>query len=109
MLHFFYVFDFINRFHLYIYMDKNITPKLYKPFKSTLPKKKYSVLVKNGDKFKVIHFGNLGSKDFKSGTATKAERDAYRARASKIKKKDGSLAILDKNSPAFWSYNYSWG
>jgi len=89
-------------------MEKNIKPKLYIPFESSLPKKKYSVLVKNGDKFKLIHFGAIGSKDFKSGTATKAERDAYRARDSKIKKKDGSFAILDKDSPAYWSYNYSW-
>jgi hypothetical protein len=89
-------------------MNKEIKPQLYKPFDSSLPKKKYSVLVKNKDKFKVIHFGQKGAKDFKSGTATKEERDAYRKRASKIKKKDGSLAILDKDSPAYWSYNYSW-
>jgi hypothetical protein len=84
-------------------------PKLYKPFPSKLPTKKYSVLVKN-DKggTKIIHFGLRGSKDFRSGTASEKERDAYRARASKVKKKDGSLAVRDKNSPAYWSFNFLW-
>ena len=90
-------------------MEINIKPKLYEPFPSNSPKKKYSVLVKNGDKFKLIHFGSKGSKDYRSGTATLQERDAYRARASKIKKKDGTFAINDKNSPAHFSYYYSWG
>lgn len=89
-------------------MEKNIKPKLYQPIPSISPKKKYSVLVKNGDKFKLIHFGSKGSKDYRSGTATLQERDAYRARASKIKKKDGTLAINDINSPAFWSWHYGW-
>lgn len=89
-------------------MDKNITPKLYQPFPSKSPKKKYSVLVKNKDKFKIIHFGQRGSKDYRSGTATEKERQAYIARASKIKKKDGTLAINDKDSPAFWSLFYAW-
>ena len=85
-----------------------MTPRLYQPYPSKSPKKKYSVLVKNGDKFRLIHFGARGSKDYRSGTATIQERDAYRARASKIKKKDGTLAINDKDSPAYWSFNWSW-
>ena len=83
--------------------------KLYEPFPSKLAKKKYSVIVKSEKGgTKIIHFGNKGSKDFRSGTATEKDRLLYRARASKIKKKDGSFAIKDKNSPAYWSYNYSW-
>ncbi len=86
-----------------------INPKLYKPFPSKLPTKKYSVLVKNGKGgTKIIHFGLKGSKDFRQGTATEKERDAYRARASKVKKKDGSFAVRDKNSPAYWSYTFLW-
>jgi len=82
---------------------------LYKPFPSKLPTKKYSVLVKNDrGGTKIIHFGMKGSKDFRQGTATEKERDAYRARASKVKKKDGSLAVRDKNSPAYWSFNFLW-
>lgn len=80
--------------------------KLYQPFKSNLDKKKYAVKVRDG---KIIHFGQKGAKDFRSGTATREERYRYRRRASKIKKKDGSFAINDVNSPAYWSYNYSWG
>ena len=82
---------------------------LYKPFPSKLQTKKYSVLVKNDrGGTKIIHFGLKGSKDFRQGTATEKERDAYRARASKVKKKDGSLAVRDKNSPAYWSYTFLW-
>jgi len=83
--------------------------KLYQPFKSKLDKKKYSVKVRDGNGFKIIHFGQRGAKDFRSGTATREERDRYRARASRVKKKDGTLAINDINSPAYFSYHYSWG
>ena len=84
--------------------------ELYKPFASKSPNKKYSVYVKNKEGVpKLISFGLRGSKDFISGTATKEERTAYRARASKVKKKDGTLAIKDKNSRAYWSFNHSWG
>ena len=84
--------------------------ELYKPFPSKSPNKKYSVYVKNKEGVpKLISFGQKNSIDFISGTATKEQREAYRARASKVKKKDGTLAIKDKNSRAYWSFNHSWG
>lgn len=84
--------------------------EMYKPFPSKSPNKKYSVYVKNKEGVpKLISFGQKNSIDFISGTATKEDRERYRARASKVKKKDGTLAIKDKNSRAYWSYNYSWG
>ena len=86
------------------------TKELYKPFESVDSRKKFSVVVLNDKgKRKIISFGNKGSKDYRSGTATLKERDAYRARASKQKKKDGTFAIDDKNSAAYFSYNYLWG
>lgn len=82
---------------------------LYKPFKSKKAGKKYSVYVKSksGGK-RLIHFGAAGMDDWRSGKASSAQRKSYRARAAGIKKKDGSQAIKDKNSPAYWSYNFLW-
>lgn len=82
---------------------------LYKPFPSKLKGKKYSVYVKSasGGK-KLIHFGQKGAQDWRSGTASAEKRKSYRARASKIKKKDGSLAVKDKNTANYWAYHYLW-
>ncbi len=83
---------------------------LYQPFPSKNKKYKYSVYVKGAnDKPKLISFGSPGYGDYRSGTATKKQRDSYQARAKAIKKKDGSLAYKDKNSPAYWSLTYLWG
>ena len=90
--------------------EKNEFVEMYKPFPSKSPNKKYSVYVKNKNGVpKLISFGQKGSIDFISGTATKEDRERYRARASKVKKKDGSIAIKDKNSRAYWSFHHSWG
>ena len=82
---------------------------LYKPFKSTKAGKKFSVYVESASGGKrLIHFGASGMDDWRSGTASKEQRKSYRARAAGQKKKDGSQAIKDKNSAAYWSYNYLW-
>jgi len=88
---------------------KQTDKPLYKPFKSKKAGKKYSVYVKSksGGK-RLIHFGAAGMADWRSGKASPAQRKSYRARAAGIKKKDGSQAIKDKNSPAYWSYHYLW-
>ena len=82
---------------------------LYKPFKSKRKGKKYSVYVKSssGGK-KLIHFGAAGMDDWRSGTATKEQRKAYRARASGIKNKKGQLTYKMKNTANYWSYRYLW-
>ena len=83
---------------------------LYQPFPSKNKKYKYSVYVKGPTgKPKLIGFGSPGFGDFRSGTATIKQRDAYQARAKAIRKKDGSLAYKDKDSAAFWSLTYLWG
>jgi hypothetical protein len=79
--------------------------ELYKPIKSTRKDKKYMVKVKDN---KLIHFGQRGAKDYKSGKATNEERKAYRARASKILLKNGKPAYKNKDSPAYWSYHFLW-
>ena len=85
-------------------------PVLNKPFKSKQPGKKFSVYVKTNTKkgYKLIHFGAAGMDDWRSGKATKEQRKSFRARMSGIKKKDGSLAVKDKSSPAYWALNYLW-
>ena len=82
---------------------------LYKPFKSSKSGKKYSVYVKSksGGK-RLIHFGAAGMDDWRSGKATKEQRKSFRARMGGVRKKDGSLSIKDKNSAAYWAYNYLW-
>ena len=85
-------------------------PVLNKPFKSKKAGKKYSVYVKADNKkgYKLIHFGAAGMDDWRSGTATKEQRKSFRARMAGIRRKDGSRAIDDKSSPAYWAYNYLW-
>ena len=82
---------------------------LYKPFKSKKAGKKMSVYVKSesGGR-KLIHFGQAGAPDWRSGTASAAQRKSYLARAKGIRKKDGSLAYKDKNSPNYWAVRYLW-
>ncbi len=82
---------------------------LYKPFPSKAKGKKFSVYVKgpSGNK-KLIHFGAKGMDDWRSGTATAAQRKSYRARAAGIRDKSGSLTYKNKNTPNYWAYNYLW-
>jgi len=85
------------------------TKELYKPFKSKKKDKKFSVYVKGDNgKTKLIHFGAKGMDDWRSGTATKEQRKSFRARIKGIKRKDGTYAYKDKNSPAWWALNYLW-
>lgn len=85
-------------------------PVLNKPFKSKKAGKKYSVYVKADNKkgYKLIHFGASGMDDFRSGTATQAQRKSYLARAKGIKNKKGELTWKDKSSPNYWSVRYLW-
>tara|TARA_R110002012_G_scaffold174596_4_gene339493 strand:+ start:120 stop:404 length:285 start_codon:yes stop_codon:yes gene_type:complete len=92
-------------------LDSKGRKVLYKPFKgkSTPANKKFSVYVKSkSGGVKTIHFGAKGMDDWRSGKATKEQRKSFRARMAGIKKKDGTQAIKDKNSPAYWAYNYLW-
>ena len=85
-------------------------PVLNKPFKSKIKGKKYSVYVKsdNNKGYKLIHFGAAGMDDWRSGTATAAQRRSYLARAKGIKNKKGELTYKDKSSANYWSVNYLW-
>ncbi len=88
---------------------KGAVKTLYKPKPSTKAGKKYMVYVKSpSGNPKLIHFGQKGAQDWRSGTASAEKRKSYRARASKIKRKDGSLAVKDKNTANYWAYHYLW-
>jgi len=85
-------------------------PILNKPFKSKQAGKKMSVYVKSDNKkgYKLLHFGQAGAPDFRSGTATLAQRKSYLARARGIKNKQGQLTENMKSSANYWSIRYLW-
>jgi Family of unknown function (DUF5754) len=71
--------------------------------KSKAKNKRYYV-VYNG---KRINFGDPNATTYADG-ATIQKRDAFRARHSKIKLKNGTLAYKNKNQPAYWAWNLLW-
>jgi hypothetical protein len=56
---------------------------------------------------KKINFGDPNAYTYFDG-ASSQKRKSYRARHSKIKLKDGSLAYKNKNQASFWAYNLLW-
>jgi hypothetical protein len=100
-------------------LDKEGKPVLYKPWvNKTKSKSKYWVYVKADNKkgYKKIGFGHKDYSHFKDKIGyykskdhnDKKRRDRYRARASKIKDKDGKFTYLDKNTSNYWAYNKLW-
>lgn len=76
--------------------------------------KKYSVITPSG---KVVHFGDKRYGHFKDkalgvykaldhGDTTR--RRSYRRRARGIKNRQGKAVFQDKESPAYYSYNFLW-
>jgi len=90
-------------------MDKKKKP-LNKPFRTPASSnKKYSVFVKTKEgKIKKVSFGAKGMDDFRSGTASKEQRNSFLARMKGVKRKDGSFAYKDKTSPAYWAVKFLW-
>jgi len=100
-------------------LDKEGKPVLYKPWvNKTKSKYKYWVYVKADNKkgYKKIGFGHKDYSHFKDKIGyykskdhnDKERRDRYRARASKIKDKQGNLTYKDKNTSNYWAYNKLW-
>lgn len=56
---------------------------------------------------KIINFGDPNANTYSDG-ADEKKRNAFRARHSKIKLKDGSYAFKNKSSPSYWAYNILW-
>jgi len=80
--------------------------------KSTRPEKKLMVKVNN----RTIHFGARGMNQFRDktriwkskDTGDNVARKSFRARMGGIKKKDGSKAVNDPNSPAYHAMRVLW-
>ena len=79
-------------------MDK----KLYTPFPSKLPSKKFSVYVMKDGKKRLIHFGASDYEDYRQHQ-NKDRRKAYLARSAGIRNKEGKLTYKDKNSSNYWA------
>lgn len=73
-------------------------------FGNSRAKNKRFYVVYNG---KRINFGDPNAYTYADG-ASEQKRNAYRARHSKIKLKDGTFAYKNKNQPAFWAYHILW-
>jgi len=84
-------------------MDK----PLYKPFKSNVKGKKFSVYVMKDGKKKKINFGDSNMKDFRQHK-DKDRRKAYLARSGGIRDKQGNLTANNKNTSNYWSRKYLW-
>jgi TFIIF-interacting CTD phosphatase-like protein len=80
---------------------------LYKPVKSSNPKKKGMVYVKKDGNKRLIHFGDSSMKDF-TQHKDKERRKNYLARSAGIKNKSGKLTKDDKNSANYWSRTINW-
>ena len=72
--------------------------------KSPKKEKRYFVLI-DGDK--ITHFGSKSGSTFIDHKDIK-KRDAWRARHSKIKLKDGRFAYKVREQPSYWAYNLLW-
>lgn len=96
-------------------MEKNSKP-LYKPFKSKLKGKKYSVYVKRDDKKVLIHFGDSNMQHFKDKLGEwssldhndKQRRKNFLTRTAGIKNKKGELTAFNKNYANFWARKILW-
>ena len=70
---------------------------------SDRPNKKIKIII-NG---KIIHYGDKNSHTYIEG-ADEKKRNAYRARASKIKNKNGQYTYLIKYTPNYLAYWTLW-
>lgn len=76
-------------------------PGYNKPIKSDKPGKKKMVLAKEGDKVRLVHFGDSSMQDY-TQHGSKERRKSYCARSGGIKGGDGKL------SANYWSRKVLW-
>ena len=90
--------------------------ELYKPFKSNVKNKKYSVYVLKDGKKRLINFGDIRYQHFKDKLGhyknldhnDPERRRRYLKRAKGIKDKEGNLTYKNKNSPNYWAVKILW-
>ena len=84
-----------------------IDKPLYKPYKSTNPKKKGMVYVMRDGKKKLIYFGDASMEDF-TQHKDKERRKNYLTRSAGIKNKEGKLTANNKNYANYYSRTILW-
>ena len=82
-------------------------PGYNKPIRSNRKNKKKMVLVKRGDKVKLVHFGQKGYEDF-TQHKDKKRRKNYLTRSAGIRNKAGKLTKDDPFSPNYWARRELW-
>lgn len=82
-------------------------PGYNKPIPSNRKGKKKMVLVKRGDRVKLVHFGQKGYEDY-TQHKDKARRKNYLARSGGIKGKGGKLTANDPFSANYWARKELW-
>ena len=82
-------------------------PGYNKPIASNRKGKKKMVLVKRGDKVRLLHFGQKGYEDY-TQHKDKARRKNYLARSGGIRGKGGKLTASDPFSANYWARKELW-
>ena len=82
-------------------------PAYNEPIKSDQKDKKMMVLVKKGDKIKLVHFGHPDYEDY-TQHKDKERRANYLKRSAGIRDKQGKLTMNDPFSPNYWARKVLW-
>ena len=82
-------------------------PGYNKPIASNRKNKKKMVLVKRGDKIRLVHFGQKGYEDF-TQHKDKKRRENYLKRSGGIRGKGGKLTANDPFSANYWARKELW-
>lgn len=70
------------------------------------PKKSHAVLAKEGDKIKMIRFGEKGAET--AGKPKKGESDKMKAKRKSFKARHGKNIAKGKMSAAYWANKVKW-
>lgn len=70
------------------------------------PKKSHAVLAKEGDKIKLIRFGEKGAET--AGKPKKGESDKMKAKRKSFKARHGKNIAKGKMSAAYWANKVKW-
>ena len=82
--------------------------ELNKPFRSKAKGKKYSIIIMDKGKRRIIHFGGLGSAQFKDkvGLYSSLDNNDPKRRTAFYDRFGGKST--DKTSPLYYSQKYLW-
>lgn len=84
-----------------------VFPGYNKPIASNRKGKKKMVLVKRGDRVKLVHFGQKGYQDFTQHKDPERRKN-YLARSGGIRGKGGKLTASDPFSANYWARKELW-